>query len=73
MNRIVVAEAIGLGLACAFVVSLGVIAMIATAIRKEDKRGTLTCQPPGNAARVVRRLTGLGLRDIMPSNPRQVR
>lgn len=74
MDRIMVAEAIGMGLAYAAGVVLGVIAMIALTVRREDKRNTLTQQPPDAAARGVRRLTGLGLRGIMPpDDPRQVR
>ena len=73
MDRIMVAEAIGMGLAYATGVILGVIAMIAMAVRREDKRNTLTREPPDAAARGVRRLTGLGLREIMPPDPRQMR
>jgi len=73
VDRIMVAEAIGMGLAYATGVLLGVIAVIAMAVRREDKLHTLTRQPPDAAARGVRRLTGLGLRDIMPPDPRQVR
>ena len=72
MDRIMVAEAIGMGLAYATGVILGVIAMIAMAVRREDKR-KLTREAPDAAARGVRRLTGLGLREIMPPDPRQVR
>jgi hypothetical protein len=73
MDRIMVAEAIGLGLSYAFGATVSIITMIAMAIRREDKQATLTRQPPDPAARGVRRLTGLGLRDIMPPDPRQVR
>ena len=73
MDRIMAAEAIGSGLVFAFGAMLAILVMIAMAIRREDKRATLTRQPPGAAARGVRRLTGLGLRDITPPDPRQVR
>jgi hypothetical protein len=39
--------------------------MIAMAIRREDSRYTLTGQPPDFAARGVRRLIRVGLRDII--------
>jgi hypothetical protein len=39
---------------------VGVIAMVAMAIRKEDRRYSLWGVAPGAAARGVRRLTGYG-------------
>ena len=45
-------------------VMAGVIAMVALAIRKEDRLRSLTRQPPSAAARGARRLNGVGLRDI---------
>ncbi len=39
---------------------VGVIAMVAIAIRKEDRRYSLLGAAPGVAARGVRRLTGFG-------------
>ena len=66
MDRIMVAVAIGMGLVFGIGVLVGVIAMVAMAIRREDKLGTLTRQPPDVLARGARRLNGLGLRDITP-------
>lgn len=72
MDRIMVAVAIGMGLVFGSGVMLGVLAMIAAAVRREDRRYTLTRQPPDVAARGVRRLAGVGLRDIKPSDAGQV-
>ena len=66
MDRIMVAVAIGMALVFGTGVLVGVIAMVAMAIRREDKLGTLTRQPPDILARGARRLNGLGLRDITP-------
>ena len=66
MDRIMVAVAIGMALVFGSGVLVGVIAMVAMAIRREDKLGTLTRQPPDVLARGARRLNGLGLRDITP-------
>jgi len=66
MDRIMVAVAIGMALVFGTGVLVGVIAMVAMAIRREDKLGTLTRQPPDVLARGARRLNGLGLRDITP-------
>jgi hypothetical protein len=66
MDRIVVAVAIGMGLVFGTGIMVGIVAMIATAVRREDRRSTLTRTPPGPAARGVRRLVGVGLRDIYP-------
>ena len=66
MDRIMVAVAIGMGLVYGTGVMLGIIAMIAMAVRREDRHYTLTGQPPDVAARGVRRLARVGLRDIMP-------
>ncbi len=66
MDRIVVAVAIGMGLVFCTGIMVGIVAMIATAVRREDRRSTLTSTPPGAAARGVRRLAGVGLRDIVP-------
>jgi hypothetical protein len=44
----------------------GIMAMVAMAVRKEDGNHTLTGAPPGNLEQGVRRLTGVGVRDITP-------
>ncbi len=41
-------------------VALGVVAMVAVAVRKEDRRFSLSGAAPGAAARGARRLTGFG-------------
>lgn len=73
MDRIMVAVAIGAGLVFSLGVLLGILAVIALAVRREDKRYTLTRQPPDMVARGVRRLVGVGLRDIMPPDAEQAR
>ena len=60
MDRIVVAVAIGTALVFGTGVMAGVIAMVAMAIRKEDRLRSLTRQPPSAAARGSRRLNGVG-------------
>jgi hypothetical protein len=42
------------------VFTLGVLAMVATAVRKEDRGFSLYGSAPGPAARATRRLTGFG-------------
>ena len=66
MDRLMVAAAIGMALVFGTGVLVGIIAMVALAIRREDKLGTLTRQPPDVLARGARRLNGLGLRDVTP-------
>jgi hypothetical protein len=66
MDRIVVAVAIGMGLVFGTGTIVGIVVMIAMAVRREDRRYTLTGQPPDVAARGARRLAGVGLRDIIP-------
>ena len=66
MDRIVIAVATGMTLVFGTGVMTGVIAMVAMAIRKEDRLRSLTRPPPGAAARGARRLNGVGLRDITP-------
>jgi hypothetical protein len=73
MDRIVVAVAIGMTLVFGAGVMAGVIAMVAMAIRKEDRLRSLTRQPPCAAARGARRLNGIGLRDITPRDAEEVR
>ncbi len=41
-------------------VALGVVAMVAVAVRKEDRLYSLSGAAPGAAARGARRLTGFG-------------
>ena len=41
-------------------VALGVVAMVAVAVRKEDRRYSLSGSAPGAAARGARWLTGFG-------------
>lgn len=64
VGSMVAVIAIGFGL-CAGLVT-GVLAMIAMAVRKEDRQYSLTRPAPGVAARGVRRLTGVGMRDVTP-------
>lgn len=64
MNPMVVVVAIGLSLGTGLVI--GIIAVVAMAVRREDRQFSLTRQAPGVAARGVRRLTGVGLRDVTP-------
>jgi hypothetical protein len=64
MDRIVIAVATGMTFVFGTGVMAGVIAMVAIAIRKEDRLRSLTRQPPSAAARGSRRLNGVGLRDI---------
>jgi hypothetical protein len=72
MDRILVAVAIGMGLVFGTGMMVGVVAMIAMAVRREDRRYTLTGDAPDVAARGVRRLAGVGLRDIIPPTDGQV-
>jgi hypothetical protein len=71
MDRIVVAVAIGMGLVFGTGMIVGVVAMIVMAVRREDRRYTLTGHAPDVAARGVRRLAGVGLRDIIPPDDGQ--
>ena len=64
MDAMVVVIAIGLSLGTGLVI--GIIAIVAMAVRREDRQYSLTRQAPGIAARGVRRLTGVGLRDVTP-------
>ena len=47
-----------------FGVVLGVIAVVAVAVRREDRRYTLAVQAPDRLSRNTRRLTGLARRDL---------
>ena len=64
MDPMVMVIAIGLSLGTGLVI--GIIAVVAMAVRREDRQYSLTRQAPGIAARGVRRLTGVGLRDVTP-------
>jgi hypothetical protein len=66
MDRIVVAVAIGMGLVFGTGILAGVVLTIAMAVRREERRWTLTGQAPDAAARGVRRLTAVGHRNIIP-------
>jgi len=73
MDRILVAVAIGMGLVFGTGMMVGVVAMmLAMAVRREDRRYTLTGNAPDAAARGVRRLAGVGLRDIISPDDGQV-
>jgi hypothetical protein len=72
MDRILVAVAIGMGLVFGTGMLVGVVAMIAMAVRREDRRYSLTGRAPDASARGVRRLAGVGLRDIIPPADGQV-
>jgi len=43
---------------------MGVIAVIAVAVRREDRRYTLAADAPDRLSRNARRLTGVGRRDL---------
>jgi hypothetical protein len=47
-------------------VVLGLLVVVSMAIKREDRRLTVTQQAPDAAARGTRLLTGLGSRDISP-------
>ena len=72
MDRIVIAVATAMTLVFGVGVMAGVIAMMALAIRKEDRLRSLTRPPPSAAARGTRRLNGVGLRDITPWDAEEV-
>ena len=68
MGPMVVGVAIAVSLGAGL--TIGVIAMVALAVRREDRQYSLTRQAPSITARGVRRLTGVGLRDITPPSAR---
>jgi hypothetical protein len=72
MDRIVIAVATQITLVFGVGVMAGVIAMVALAIRKEDRLRSLTQRPPSAATRGARRLNGVGLRDITPWDAEEV-
>ena len=43
---------------------IGVIAVIAIAVRREDRRYTLAVDAPDRMSKTTRRLTGVGRRDL---------
>jgi len=71
MDHVVVAVGIGMVLVFGTGVMLGIIVMVAAAVRREDRQNTLTGQPPDSGARGVRRLIRLGLRDIAVPDARR--
>jgi hypothetical protein len=46
--------------------AVGVFALIAIAVRREDRRYTLAGEAPDRLSRSTRRLTGVGRRDLDP-------
>jgi hypothetical protein len=64
MDRIMVVVAIGAALVFGIGVMAGIMTVVALAVHREDRRGTLTGEPPSAVARGVRRLAGVGLRDV---------
>jgi len=58
--------AVAIGVSLGTGITIGVIAMVAIAVRREDRQYSLTREAPSIGARGVRRLTGVGLRDITP-------
>ena len=54
-------------------VVLGVIAVVAIAVHREDRRYTLAVDAPDRLSRNTRRLTGVGRRDLDPEFLRPVR
>jgi hypothetical protein len=53
-----------------FGIVLGVIAVVAVAVRREDRRYTLAVEAPDRMSRNTRRLTGLARRDLDAEFPR---
>lgn len=64
MGIMVSVIAIGISLGAGLVT--GVFAMVAMAVRREDRQYSLTRPARGVAARGVRRLTGVGTRGVTP-------
>lgn len=52
-------------------VVLGLLVIVSVSIKREERRFTLTHQPPDAAARGTRLLTGVGRRDPSPRDPAQ--
>jgi hypothetical protein len=54
-------------------VAIGIVGLVALGVRREDHRKSLTDgEVPGRLARSVRRLNGVGLRDLDPERFRRV-
>ena len=68
MGTMVIAVAIGVSLGAGLVI--GILGIIALAVRREDRHYSLTGQAPGSTARGVRRLTGIAMRDVTPTRVR---
>jgi hypothetical protein len=43
---------------------MGVLAVVALGVRREDRRSTLTAEAPDRLSRGIRRLNGVGRRDL---------
>lgn len=54
-------------------VVMGVIVVVAIAVRREDRRNTLPREAPDRLSRNTRRLTGVGRRDLDAEFPRPTR
>jgi hypothetical protein len=52
-------------------IAFGVLIIVCVAIKREERRQSLTMKAPGAVARGARVLTGVGSRDISPPNVRQ--
>lgn len=52
---------------------IGVLAVVAIAVRREDRRYTLAVEAPDRLSRNTRRLTGVSRRDLDPEFLRPVR
>ena len=63
MAGVVIPVAVALFLAG---VATGVLALIAIAVRREDRGNTLAGEAPDRLSRSTRRLTGVGRRDLDP-------
>jgi hypothetical protein len=61
-----VAAAIGIALMFVTGIIAGVGLMVSAAIRTQDKRRTLSNDPPDRAPHAAQRLNGLGVRDFTP-------
>jgi hypothetical protein len=71
MGRIMVLVVIAIAVVFGAGVIAGMVAMVAMAVRKEDRTHTLTGSPPNRVTQGVRRLTGVGVRDTPPPDDEQ--